>query len=361
MKSRRTCTQQNDSTSSVSLANRLYDEKRSTLAPRVAKCCFGTRAERVGSSVNTTTSALQNDTSAGRRPRCSPRIPANGPSACQCWSVRCARSAPPERREQRCQTPHTVGDGALGKIHARADPPAAGTSVGTADTCRSAPSPIPRCPGCPSESAVPARRREQPRCRRALATAAVAPPLDHPPVGAHLDLQLLAVLTAVRAILVAAGRAAAPLRLNVVCFDLHRQVCVPAPAMACRPGLRPRRRGAAAASVPPKLLVRFSLPRRRTHRSRRRCRNSLASHAPLAVSLSAAALALPPCRAFCGNSAPAGAVPIPRAAAPPAPSGTPPCSHSHSARTLPHLISYHTGVSSPGPNIYPVVGAIVYA
>ena len=58
---------------------------------------------------------------------------------------------------------------------------------------------------------------------------------------------------------------------------------------------------------------------------------------------------LPPCRAFCGNSAPAGAVPIPRAAAPPAPSGTPPCSHPHSARALPHLISYHTvpDVSSP--------------
>ena len=79
------------------------------------------------------------------------------------------------------------------------------------------------------------RRRDQLRCRRALTTAAVAPPLDHPPVGAHLNLQLLAVLTAVRAILVAAGRAAAPLRLNVVCFDRHRQVSMLAPAMTWCP------------------------------------------------------------------------------------------------------------------------------
>ena len=94
---------------------------------------------------------------------------------------------------------------------------------------------------------------------RALTTAAVAPPLDHPPVGAHLDLQLLAVLTAVRAILVAAGRAAAPLRVNVVCFDLHRQVSMLAPAMACCPALLTaaprRRRGCLSAGAPGSLLA----------------------------------------------------------------------------------------------------------
>ena len=79
------------------------------------------------------------------------------------------------------------------------------------------------------------------------------------PVGAHLDLQLLAVLTAVRAILVAAGRATAPLRLNVVCFDLHRQVCMLAPAMAWCPALLTaaprRRRGCLSAGAPGSLLA----------------------------------------------------------------------------------------------------------
>ena len=40
-----------------------------------------------------------------------------------------------------------------------------------------------------------------------------------------------------RVILVAAGRAAAPLRVNLVCFHLHRQVCMLAPAMALSPAL----------------------------------------------------------------------------------------------------------------------------
>ena len=108
--------------------------------------------------------------------------------------------------------------------------------------------------------AVSSRRR-----RRALATAPVAPPLDHPPVGAHLDLQLLAVLTAVRAILVATCRAAAPLRLNVVCFDLHRQVCMLAPAMAWCPALLTaaprRRRGCLSAAGAPGSLLAAAPPR----------------------------------------------------------------------------------------------------
>ena len=81
------------------------------------------------------------------------------------------------------------------------------------------------------------RRRAQPRRSLALATAPLALALDHPSVGAHLDLHLLGVLTAMRVILVPACRAAAPLRVNLVCFHLHRQVCMLAPAMALSPAL----------------------------------------------------------------------------------------------------------------------------
>ena len=59
-------------------------------------------------------------------------------------------------------------------------------------------------------------------------------------------------------------------------------------------------------------------------------------NAPPAVRFSAAALALPPCRAFCGNCAPARAVLLPRAAARLSGSRMPPCSHPHFARVLPH-------------------------
>ena len=144
----------------------------------------------------------------------------------------------PQRREQRRQTTHTVGDGALGKIQPmraqiRQQPVRRPVEQILVDQHRH---PYRDTQDALRNQPRRRRRRDQPRCRRALTTAAVAPPLDHPPVGAHLNLQLLAVLTAARAILVAAGRAAAPVRLNVVCFDLHRQVCMLAPAMACRPG-----------------------------------------------------------------------------------------------------------------------------
>ncbi len=61
-------------------------------------------------------------------------------------------------------------------------------------------------------------------------------------------------------ILSAAGRAAAPVRGNVVCFNLYRQVCVPAPTMAWRPGLltaAPRWRGGClrSAATPGSLLA----------------------------------------------------------------------------------------------------------
>ena len=137
--------------------------------------------------------------------------------------------------------------------------------------------------------------------------------------------------------------AAAPLQVNVVCFDLHRQVCVLAPpAMAWCPGLltAPPRRG--AASVPPALLVRFSLPLRRAHRSRSRWRCSLSCARAACSSYfsrCSRSTALP-CIHFAGNSAPAGASLLPRVAAQLSGSGTLPCSLPHSARRiLPPLIS----------------------
>ena len=59
--------------------------------------------------------------------------------------------------------------------------------------------------------------------------------------------------------LVATCRAAAPLRVNVVCFDLHRQVSMLAPAMAWCPALLTaaprRRRGCLTAGAPGSLLA----------------------------------------------------------------------------------------------------------
>ena len=372
MKSRRTCTQQNDSTSSVSLANRLYDEKRSTLTTppvTVAKCCFGTRAERVGSSVNTTTSALQN-THRHQRWQTSSLLASNTcPTGLVSVPVRGRATARdqrlPQRREQRRQTPQAVGDGALGKIQPmraqiRQQPVRGPVQQILVDQHRH---PYRDAQDALRDQPGRRRRRDQPRCRRALTTAAIAPPLDHPPVGAHLDLQLLAVLTVVRVILVPACRAAAPLRINLVCFHLHRQVCVPAPAMARCSALlttppRPRRDRCLAAAAPaPRPLPRC----RRRSWFASRCRAAAptvpaaagavpsASHPPPPVRPSAAALALPPCHAFSGNSAPAGAVLLPRAAAPLSHAGTPPCSLAHSARTLPRLISITPFQMCPAP------------
>ena len=249
----------------------------------------------------------------------------------------------PQRREQRRQPTHTVGDGALGKIQPMraSDPPAAGTWAGTADTCRSAPSPIPRCPGCPSESAVPVRRRrDQPRCRRALTTAAVAPPLVSP-AGRRAPRSPTARCPHCRA------RHTRRRRPGSGAAPAQRRVLRPAPAgvhAGAGHGLLPRvaDRGAAA---PPRL------PQCRRSWFASRCRAAAptvpaaagavpsASLAPPAVRFSAAALALPPCHAFCGNSAPAGAVLLPRAAARLSGSRMPPCSLPHFARILPHLIS----------------------
>ena len=165
MKSRRTCTQQNDSTSSVSLANRLYDEKRSTLTTppvTVAKMLLRhpRRAGRVqrehdhlGTPEHPQTPALAG-VLAGRLEY----LPAGLVSVPVLARAAAREQRLPQRREQRRQTTHTVGDGALGKIQpmraqVRQQPC---TWAGTADTCRSAPSPIPRYPGCPSGSAVTA-------------------------------------------------------------------------------------------------------------------------------------------------------------------------------------------------------------
>ena len=145
----------------------------------------------------------------------------------------------PQRHEQRRQTPQTVGDGALGKIQPmrsqiRQQPVRGPVQQILVDQHRH---PYRDAQDALRNQPRHSRRRAQRRGRHALAAAAVAPALDHPPIGAHLDLQLLGVLTAVRAILVATCGAAAPVRVNVVCFDLHRQVWVLAPAMAWCPGL----------------------------------------------------------------------------------------------------------------------------
>ena len=155
----------------------------------------------------------------------------------------------PQRREQRRQTPQAVRDGALRQIQPMR------MQIGQQPVRGSVQQILVdqhRHPYRDAQDALRNQPRHRWRCaqrrgRRALAAAAVAPALDHPPVGAHLDLQLLGVLAAVRAILGAACGAAAPVRIDVVCFDLRRQVFVLAPAMACGPGLltaRPRRRRA---------------------------------------------------------------------------------------------------------------------
>ena len=170
MKSRRTCTQQNDSTSSVSLANRLYENscRRSPAAGHGAKCCFGTRpngSERPGVNTMFGTPEAPTDTSAGGVLAVGLERPART-SACQCWTTAARDQRLLDRREQRRQTTHTVGDGALGDpAHARADP--GSRYVGRYSRYLSISTvPIPRCPGCPSGSAV----------YGAAAVAAPAPP-----------------------------------------------------------------------------------------------------------------------------------------------------------------------------------------
>ena len=159
-----TYTQQNDSTSSVSLVNRLYDEKRSTAdhAPRHgrAKCCFRhprrtgriqREHDHLGTPEHPQTPALA-DVLAVRL-----EYPPAGLVSVPVLVRAAARDQRlPQRREQRRQTTHTVGDGALGKIQPmraqiRQQPVRGPVQQILVDQHRH-----PRCPGCPSGSAVAA-------------------------------------------------------------------------------------------------------------------------------------------------------------------------------------------------------------
>ena len=117
-----------------------------------AKCSFGTRAERVRSSLNTTASRPRTPTDPALASLFVSRFK-HVPAGLVGVPVVTQEVAPdqrlPQRRKQRRQALQAVGDGALRQLQAmRAQQPIV---VGDGDTCRAAPAPRSRPPKSPSE------------------------------------------------------------------------------------------------------------------------------------------------------------------------------------------------------------------